>query len=222
MWISKSKDERKSEFIYTALELFTEKGYENTSINDILKKMNITKGSFYYNFESKEDLLVQIVDLLTKGIVRVIQKISEQEELSALEKLRKLSYDMIHFRYEHKTIYQALIAIQYDEKNILIAKRFFNEIIRQTTTFIAKILEQGIKEKVFKIVNLQETSELYIRLLILYKEKIVEIIRKNDKNNLTTNENIQKQLEEIYSGLIGSLLGIDKKHIDYLTYYEEE
>ncbi|MBT8280674.1 MAG: TetR/AcrR family transcriptional regulator [Muriicola sp.] len=43
------------------LELFYKKGYYNTSIDDILKELDLSKGAFYYHFQSKEDFFVSIV-----------------------------------------------------------------------------------------------------------------------------------------------------------------
>lgn len=44
-----------------ARKLFVEKGYDQTSINDILKIIEIAKGTFYYYFTSKEELLEEII-----------------------------------------------------------------------------------------------------------------------------------------------------------------
>jgi len=48
----------------TGLELFYANGYYNTSVDDILKKLDLSKGAFYYHFESKEDFFIQIVQNL--------------------------------------------------------------------------------------------------------------------------------------------------------------
>jgi len=48
----------------TGLELFYTKGYYNTSVDDILAKLSLSKGAFYYHFDSKEDFFVQIVENL--------------------------------------------------------------------------------------------------------------------------------------------------------------
>lgn len=48
----------------TGLELFYTNGYYNTSVDDILKKLELSKGAFYYHFESKEDFFVQIIQNL--------------------------------------------------------------------------------------------------------------------------------------------------------------
>ena len=46
----------------TGLELFYAKGYYNTSVDDILKKLELSKGAFYYHFDSKEDFFDRHVD----------------------------------------------------------------------------------------------------------------------------------------------------------------
>ncbi len=48
----------------TGLELFYKNGYYNTSVDDILKELNLSKGAFYYHFDSKEDFLIEILDNL--------------------------------------------------------------------------------------------------------------------------------------------------------------
>ncbi len=46
------------------LELFYKSGYYNTSVDDILQELSLSKGAFYYHFDSKEDFFVQIVENL--------------------------------------------------------------------------------------------------------------------------------------------------------------
>ncbi len=48
----------------TGLELFYAQGYYNTSIDDILKSLNLSKGAFYYHFQSKEEFFISIVQNL--------------------------------------------------------------------------------------------------------------------------------------------------------------
>lgn len=52
---------RRKEILVAARELFIKKGYEQTSINDILKIVDIAKGTFYYYFTSKEEVLEAII-----------------------------------------------------------------------------------------------------------------------------------------------------------------
>jgi AcrR family transcriptional regulator len=52
----------------TAMRLFAEKGYNSTSIADVLKSANVNSGSLYHFFPSKADLLAAVLDLYREGI----------------------------------------------------------------------------------------------------------------------------------------------------------
>lgn len=61
----KSKSfERKQEVIDAAFKEFSENGYDQASLNNILKEAGISKGTFYYHFKNKEDLYFYIIELL--------------------------------------------------------------------------------------------------------------------------------------------------------------
>ena len=54
--------------IETGCALFREKGYKDTKINDITKRLNIGKGSFYFNFSDKKELLFECVPIIFKEL----------------------------------------------------------------------------------------------------------------------------------------------------------
>ena len=60
--IVKEPEERRKELIDTAEQLFIAQGYEQTSISDIVREVNVSQGAFYYYFESKEDVLVAAME----------------------------------------------------------------------------------------------------------------------------------------------------------------
>ena len=66
----------------TGLELFYQNGYYNTSIDDILKELSLSKGAFYYHFRSKEDYFIGIVQnlLVQKIYSSLVQPIEGKED----------------------------------------------------------------------------------------------------------------------------------------------
>ena len=67
----KEGEVRRREILVAARELFVRKGYEQTSVNDILKIVDIAKGTFYYYFASKEEVLEAIIlDIVEEGARR--------------------------------------------------------------------------------------------------------------------------------------------------------
>lgn len=60
-----------------ALELFSTKGFEQTSLREIAERVGLTKASLYYHYSSKQDLLLSIVDPLIAGWRQIAEDVEE-------------------------------------------------------------------------------------------------------------------------------------------------
>lgn len=80
-------DGKKLEIIPIAMRLFSEKGYESTTVDEIAKESGMAKGSFYKHFNSKEDLLLEIFIQMPKQVKNGLTKIYSKEYASTHEKL---------------------------------------------------------------------------------------------------------------------------------------
>lgn len=80
-------DEKQTEIIRAAVRLFSEKGYNSTSVEEIAKESGMAKGSFYKHFSSKEDLIFQICGLIPKRIETELVKMYGQVYHSDHDKL---------------------------------------------------------------------------------------------------------------------------------------
>ncbi|NDV42157.1 TetR/AcrR family transcriptional regulator [Flagellimonas sediminis] len=63
------------------LEIFNEKGYYNTSLDDILTQLSLSKGAFYHHFKSKEDYFISIVQnlIVQKVYALLIEPLNTEE-----------------------------------------------------------------------------------------------------------------------------------------------
>jgi len=83
----KEGEVRKREILVVARELFVKKGYEQTSVNDILKIVDIAKGTFYYYFSSKEEVLEAIIlDIVEEGARRA-EKIIKDKSIPLVNRI---------------------------------------------------------------------------------------------------------------------------------------
>ena len=71
-----------------AARLFCEKGYHATSMEDLAAAVGIKKGSLYYYIESKEQLLLQIAELIPPRFIANVTALLEDTQLTAEQKLR--------------------------------------------------------------------------------------------------------------------------------------
>jgi AcrR family transcriptional regulator len=65
-------DSTRDRLIFTAMTLFSEKGYQSTSVADILKAANANSGSLYHAFPTKQDLLLAVLEAYRDGIVPML------------------------------------------------------------------------------------------------------------------------------------------------------
>lgn len=81
--------EKSYELIYT-------KGYQTTSIDDILATTQVTKGAFYYHFKNKDEMGVAIInEILKPSELKSTRLFVQATELDALEKLYKIVYHLL-------------------------------------------------------------------------------------------------------------------------------
>ena len=83
----KDGEVRRREILIAARELFVNTGYDQTSVNDILKIVNIAKGTFYYYFASKEEVLEAIIlDIVEEG-ARKAEKIIKNKDIPLVNRI---------------------------------------------------------------------------------------------------------------------------------------
>ena len=208
MWVSKDSETRKKEFLETAIALFIKKGYDVTSINDILKRINITKGSFYYHFQSKEDLVNQVVELFLADIYSITKTITSSS-LGALEKLEAVYLEVANYRRENKKIYRDLYELLKKDGNHYIHSLYMQRVNVVYSGIIGDILRQGVEENVFEITDVEKTTEVFLLLMNLFKSKLSTYYYAasdvNQKDVIDIKQFYQQMLEKILGAEEGTL-----------------
>ncbi len=90
------KQKRREQIILTALENFANRGYHRSSISEISKAAGISKGLIYNYFESKEDLLINVLKFVLLQAVDTIFK-SIDKKSKTLTPLEMMAYGIGRF-----------------------------------------------------------------------------------------------------------------------------
>lgn len=91
--VSKAPEERRLEIVQTAERLFREVGYAKCSVDMITREIGVAKGTFYYYFKSKGEILKAISDHTLDQIVAMAEQVANEPSLDALAKMRMLLSD---------------------------------------------------------------------------------------------------------------------------------
>ncbi|HOP09242.1 MAG TPA: TetR/AcrR family transcriptional regulator [Candidatus Methanofastidiosa archaeon] len=143
----KDPEERRNEILDAAEELFVTKGYEATSIKDIIKKIDVAHGLFYYYFSSKEDVLNSIVIRYWDTISKRLSEIACDENKGPVEKIEEMFLEGVLMKKERMDILSNVLRTD----NPL----FMNKIIRYGIDMFVPILvvpvKEGIRQGIFHV-----------------------------------------------------------------------
>jgi AcrR family transcriptional regulator len=100
---AKPTKRRDQEVLEAAARIFYERGYADTSVQDIADELGILKGSLYHYIDTKEDLLFRLLDGTHADVHQILKEIDGQSDLGPLEALelyirRQLEYNIDHFQ----------------------------------------------------------------------------------------------------------------------------
>jgi AcrR family transcriptional regulator len=203
--ILKNYHERKDEFLDTAQKLFFSHGYDQTSVDTIIRKMGLSKGTFYYYFESKEDLLDKLTCKMGDKILKEVKKIADREDLDAAAKLNDAFAVTRSVKLENIELLKVLIKVLYNDRNLFFRYKIFQRFTEILAPEFAKIIRQGMNEKVFSTSYPDEAANLIFEIANAFSGKIPTLIIDLDKNP----ENIKKVEREfkVYENAIERIIG---------------
>jgi len=148
----------KKHIIEIARDLFSEFSYLGVSMDDIAKKLNITKAALYYHFTGKEELYMEVLDEVIRDLSLSIEKVSNEK--TASKKLHKLIKSYLDFGYKEKNLIKVLI-IKFPFSNSRMMKYLL--LVREE---ISNLIETEIK-KIFAENNLHEKINSHTAAFLL-------------------------------------------------------
>lgn len=155
--ILKDPNKTRKLILDSALDLFAEKGYSNTSTNDIrLRAGNLSRGGLYYFFPKKEDILYALPEYLFEDGMKRQQKILNNSQRTTLENV-------------HEWIYQALTDINQNSQKLLFFQLmivpeflsiFLKQLSEKTTPLYYHLILNGNKDGSVNVKDPIHTAEL--------------------------------------------------------------
>jgi Transcriptional regulator len=156
--IMSDKISTKDKIVEAAWELFHQKGYEDTTIEDIIAAAGISKGSFYYYFDRKDALLDTLATIFDREYEKLKKKMDKN--LNSFDKLLYINYRMHEFI--EKQIDINLLASLYSTQlyskgssNLLDQNRVYYKLVTE-------IIEEGQKQnQITKSKSVREITKYY-------------------------------------------------------------
>ncbi len=152
----KPPEERRQEIIATATRLFLAEGYDDTSMNDVMKALDVAKGTIYHYFSSKDELLEAVVDKLASDYAEHREELVKNTQGNALEKIRVLfsrtesAHDQEKYTHLHKT------------GNVKLHTWLLGALVEKLAPLFGTLIRQGCQEGLFHTSHPHEVAELLL------------------------------------------------------------
>ena len=202
---------KKEQILDVSFSLFLEKGYDNTSISDILSKLDIARGTLYYHFESKEAIMDAIIERSAKKIVEEAKAIVLQKNLSVYEKIF-----LLFSAASMKRLSGGDLMIDYlnQPQNALFHEKSNRAFIQKISPILGDIIQEGVKEGIFDNSFPYESAELVLAMIMGFMDVPYENTNGNDLERRM--ESLLYNMERMLGAKEGSFAKLKE-----LSLYEE-
>jgi TetR/AcrR family transcriptional regulator len=150
---AREKEERRQSILRAARETFFENGFHRATVDDVAERAEVSKGTVYLYFESKETILAH---LLLGGLDELIGELelayAAEQPLSADERLRRLGQAYVRFFEREPQYFRLLMATDRGRFRETVTTEVYQEVLEASIeglNWAVQAIEQGIKDSVF-------------------------------------------------------------------------
>ncbi len=139
---------KKEDILRSASLVISREGYHNATMEDIAAELLMTKGSLYYYFKNKEELLYRCHNLILSDAMKKMEEMF-QEEISAKEKMEKAIKFHLEVAIREKEIFNLIV-----KPEQIFSEEHLDEIIEKRAKYAEvfdRIIDEGVQNGEFSI-----------------------------------------------------------------------
>lgn len=142
----KKPGERRSEIIAAACRLFLTRGYDRTTMKDVMNSLQIAKGTIYHYFSSKDELLDAVILSIVDEELRRLEEIFNNSKGNALDRLKEL---VLSGTGRHDETHSRLLDDLHQASNAGMHIRLLAQLVTRQAPLYEELFRQGCEEGLF-------------------------------------------------------------------------
>lgn len=205
--ISKVPEERREELRSAASALFLSKGFDQTAVSDIVRKVGVAQGTFYYYFKSKEEILFAILQKELDVLMVEFSSIPENKSLDPLEKLQLAFFRLFQPDPSGQGELNRVISDSGSSLYRLFHERWDEMRIRKFKPIITRIIKEGVETGQFNTGYPKEFTEILFWGISRYIH--------NHHENFGDTEYLKKKMKALQE-LMKKALGLEQNLFQFV------
>ena len=189
------QDKRKQQILDAALEIIVNKGYEGSSMSDIVEKTKLSKGAIYWYYSSKKEVYLSLVNHWVFRYSATLNHIVEYDQ-SAADQLKELFNYFIKQYENNPTVFKALAEFWSLAGRDGEFKNKFDKVYSEFFSLVERIIIKGVNDNEFKNVD---TKIAAVSIMVNIESAIWFTLFEN--HGITPTEYMETITEFILAGL---------------------
>jgi AcrR family transcriptional regulator len=204
--VIKSPAIRSAELLDCAQRLFFANGYDNTTVNDIIREAGVSKGAFYHYFVSKESLLEALAVRLASDSLTQLRPILDDPELDAVGRLNALMAGSRQLNVELAPQLRSTFDVLFRPENVVLFHKIDQTVREIAVPLIADILERGSNEGTFDVPDSRAFADMLLQLRLTFREVMHQTLRQAAQGNVDDAATLLDHRLRLYGLAIDRLL----------------
>lgn len=207
MRVIKDADQRKNEILDAAETLFTLKGFDKTSTNEILEAVGIARGTLYYHFKSKEDIMDALIERHTSRLLKAAKEIAEDKGKPVYDRIIQ-SVRALKMNQSGNEVLEHI----HRPQNALMHQKVQKTILNGLPPILSGIIREGIEDNLFHTPYPYECVEM----LVVYASTVFD----GDMLDINQQEYASRAQALIFN--VERLLGVESGTLSFALQIFEE
>ena len=158
-----TSEKRRNQILDAATKVFVRLGFQHARMDDIVEESGLSKGTLYWYFKSKEDIINAILRRLFAGELENLQSLL-QAEGTASERLVQLTNNRVIGLKRMSSLVPVIFEFYAAAVHQQWVKQFINEYFGRFRTLLEELIQQGIDEGEFRHVNATQAAITFASL----------------------------------------------------------
>lgn len=196
---------RREAFVDAGLRLIQTRGYEQTTIQDVLDETGSSRGAFYHYFSSKSALLEAVVERIVDRALSSVDSIVADPGLGAIAKLEAVFRSIAQWKLQRTELMRALLRVWDSDDNALMREKARRATTAGFAPLLAAVIRQGVGEGVFTVSCPDETARILVAAIAGARDGAVHLFLEEPPGpeTLATVERMMAAGEEAYARVLG-------------------
>jgi AcrR family transcriptional regulator len=208
----KQREETLGDILRVAGDLFTNQGYENTSIQQIAEGCGLSKGALYHHFSSKEEVLERMCLDHYREILEAARPIIEETTSPAFERLERVISAMRGKGIEKASFVSEYLKVRHGEGNVILKDRLKKYDKQFYIAVVAPLLEEA---RAGGECDFSSTPEVMAVIIYQLDRGVSEEIHRIFADE--TEKNTEEKIKAVMDGFVYSLSRLLNKEESFIA-----